>query len=454
MISRLARIQLVVFAVIAVLGVVYVGVQYVGLGRLFIHPYRVSAHFVSYSGLYAGAEVDARGIKVGTVHGIELDPAGGVIAELDIDHGKHVSATTVAAIVDRSALGEEYVALSPTTSAGPYLHGGSQIVRARTSVPVATVQLLSDLESLTTSLPKADLATDLRELDAAFAGTGPALGSLLDSTSVLARTGVADLQQTIALLDASRTVLGTQDQTNGEVYNDLQQLASLTKNLRTLDPTFVQSFGRGIDASAQVTDLLKDNQSALPVLLNSLITVNGVLDPRLAAVRKTLVTYPYVIEYGFSEGRYCDSYNTTTGAPVASSCHYDPTTGLPVYSVHFGSENAPAGQSGDGPCTQGYENTKHYTPDGKPIDGVGPHETSSTPINAGGHCTASPHSPTPNVRGAQNVATDSGQGVTTAGFFDPATGTYVASTGQTTRIVGPTTQGGLADLLEAPMVTG
>jgi phospholipid/cholesterol/gamma-HCH transport system substrate-binding protein len=252
----------------------------------------------------------------------------------------------------------------------------------------------------------------------------------------LTTSALADIQNTISLLQSSKTVLDTQVASSADITAFSTHLASLVGALRSVDPQLALLFSNGVDAATQVTDLLDSTQQALPVLLNSLITLADVADGRIPQIRKVLVTFPYVVENGLTLLRYCDTIDVKTGK--ASGCHYDPKTGLPIYSAHFGLQLAPI----PAPCTKGYEGTKKFLPNGQPLSGSGPNESANQPANTKAICTASPTSGTPNVRGAQNAQ---GASAVTAAYYDPVSGTVVTDDGATF-IVSPTTAAAPDDL--------
>jgi phospholipid/cholesterol/gamma-HCH transport system substrate-binding protein len=420
---KLVRRQVFGFIAVAVLVVGYILINYIGLGDVLRPSFTVHAHFKDSGGIFVGAEVDERGIRVGEVSNMKVSPDG-VIVDLKLDSGTKVSTALTAAVSDRSALGEQFVQLTPTTDQGPYLRSGSVIAVSETSIPVATETLLTDLDGFAASVPAKSLQTVLKELGTAFGGLGPQLQTLLDSSSKLTDSALADVKNTIALLQASRTVLDTQVASSADISAFSTHLASLADDLRSLDPTLALLFSNGVDAAAQVTNLLDATQQALPVLLNNLITIADVADNRIPQIRKVLVTFPYSIENGLTLLRYCDTIDPKTGK--GSNCHYDPKTGLPIYSAHFGLQLSPL----PAPCTQGYGGTKKYLPNGQPADGNGPSETRSTPANANAICTASPTSGTPNVRGAQNAqSAQTASTNTTAAYYDPVSGTIVMADG-------------------------
>jgi len=149
MILRRTKIQLLVFALITLLGVSFVGAKYAQLDRL-VRPttYTVVAHFRDSGGMYAGGMVAYRGVRVGEVGRLVLT-RDGVDAYLDIDKGwdDKIPADTLAVVDNRSAVGEQYVDLQPRSECGPYLRDGSQIAPADTRIPLPTQKLLGDLST-------------------------------------------------------------------------------------------------------------------------------------------------------------------------------------------------------------------------------------------------------------------------------------------------------------------
>src|SRR6516225_10415324 len=87
MLTRTTRIQLVVFAVIAVLVIGYTGFHYANLGRLFGARgyYTVQMELASAGGIFPQADVTYRGVSVGRVGVVRLTPTG-VEADLKISN--------------------------------------------------------------------------------------------------------------------------------------------------------------------------------------------------------------------------------------------------------------------------------------------------------------------------------------------------------------------------------
>ena len=246
-----------------------------------------------------------------------------------------------------------------------------------------------------------------------------------------------------ALIDDAATVLDTQVELGPQTTTYLREIASLTATLRELDPTFDEVFVHGIRAGAEVTNLLRDNQAALPILLTNLLAVTDVAGSKLPALRKTLVVFPWVIEMNASLIRYCDEIDPQTGKPIQSTCQYD-ENGKPVYSAHFALQLPELpGKAPYLPCVKGYEGTVKYHPNGDPM-GSGKREPRDSPPNRNVRCAASPTDPdSPNVRGSQNAhdyGSSEGRSAPNGGvaLYNPNNGMVAAPGGTTYHLTGAT----------------
>ena len=180
--------------------------NYVGLFKGFLSgaSCTVYANFPDSGGIFSNAEVTYRGVAIGRVSSLKL-LKNGVQVALDIDDctGAKVPVNTAAAVSDRSVIGEQYVNLIPPNDNAPYLKGGETIPQSRTSIPLPAEALLTNLDSLVTSVDLPALRTTVSELYKAFANRGPDLGSLLDSQQQLLNAAEQNLPQTVALIEQS-----------------------------------------------------------------------------------------------------------------------------------------------------------------------------------------------------------------------------------------------------------
>jgi phospholipid/cholesterol/gamma-HCH transport system substrate-binding protein len=364
-ITRKIKMQLLVFLLVAVAGIVYTGLRYAGLdAALGIGGYPVTVQLGEGGGLFTNAEVTYRGMPVGSVTGMHLT-ADGVSADLRI----HSDAPSIpddlqAVVTDRSAVGEQYLDLRPATASGPYLRAGSVIARNRTALPPSTQSVLTGLDTFTRSVPTDDLRTVVDELGTAFGGTGPQLQTLLDSSQILITDANTHLPQTVRLLQDGNTVLTTQNQQASAITSFSTDLAALAGRLKRSDPDLRRLIGTAPQLADQVTGLLTESGSNLSVLIANLLTTSNVVGARLDGLEMALVAYP-----SLAAGSY-------TVAPGDGTVHF----GLALNLF-----DPP-------PCIKGYESTPRRS-------GL---DTAPTAPNTQVYCAEPPGSPVA-VRGAQNA---------------------------------------------------
>jgi phospholipid/cholesterol/gamma-HCH transport system substrate-binding protein len=302
MISRTTKLQLLVFGVIALLGLTFTGARYANLGRLvpgYDKGYLVSADFRDSGGVFVGSQVTNRGVSIGTVEKLTLLPDGVRVA-MRIKPGSKIPSPTKASVGNRSAIGEQYVDLLPQSDGPDVLHNGDVIPMSETSIPIQPTQLVVNLDRLVRSVDLADVATVLDELAKAFQGSGDDLQRLIDAGDQLTQAATQHLPQTLDLIHDSGTVLDTQRDVAGAFRSYNADLAQLTTTLRSSDPDFRKLFATGTDAARTATSFLQANDTNLSVLLGNLVFVAQVQKVRIPALRQILVLYPNVVAGGFT----------------------------------------------------------------------------------------------------------------------------------------------------------
>ena len=328
MIRRTVKFQLAAFVVISLVGIFYVGTNYIGLHLFSAGPYTVKLQLASSGGIFSNAEVTERGVTVGRVGAMKVNDDG-VLVDLKIDHGKKIPADVHATVANLSAVGEQYVDLTPQTDDGPYLKAGDTIPKSATTLPLDDATMLLDLDKLVTSVDRTHLATVIDELGKGFNDVGPALQQLIDNGNALTEQAIQTLPEQLSLIDKSRTVLDTQNDVAGELKTWAATFASFSDQLRESDPDLRGVLDHGVTASHELAGLLRDNEGVLPTLLGNLITVNQIQAVRLPYVRATLELFPSLTSGG---------YFVTPGDGTA----------------HFGMVT----DNTSSPCTQGYQSTK------------------------------------------------------------------------------------------------
>ena len=367
MITRRTKFQLMIFVLITLLGVTFVGARYAKLNRLFFDDaYTVVAHFPESGGIFAGGEVSYRGVQVGRVDKLVLTDSG-VDVYLDIENGyDQIPSDTLAVVGNRSAVGEQYVELQPQADEGPYLSNDSEIDEEDTRTPIATETLLTNLSNTVSSVDQDALRTTVEEFGAAFGGTGEDLQTIIDSGNSFIQVANQNFDVTAALIRDSNTVLTGQLASESALRNFATQLSQFSGTLAGADGDLRRLIETGSATANQLRTFLEDNRVELGELINNLVTTGDVIVKHLNGVAQVLSIYPYVVEGGFT---------------VASK---SPDTGL--YDAHFGMiiTDTPV-------CHRGYEGT-----DTRP-----PQDGSNRPMNENARCTEPPAMS--NARGSQNL---------------------------------------------------
>ncbi|MFU8854633.1 MCE family protein [Micromonospora sp. SL1-18] len=300
MIGRTAKLQVIAFVLVSVLGIGYVGIRYVGLGdRLLGVGYVVHVDLARAGGLFDNAPVTYRGVPVGRVTAVELR-RDGVRADLRIDRGVRVPDALRAVVTQRSAVGEQYLDLRPDRDGGPYLADGAVIPADRTGLPLAPETLLTNLDALVRSVDPDDLAVLITELGAAFEGNEQALARILDAGDALLTEADTHLPETLTLIRDARTVLTTQAESAEALRRWSAGLAQLAATVRAADPDLRRLLATGPPAGAELRALLRGLDPDIGTLLSNLVTVNGIAARRLPGIEQLLVTYPIVVAGGFT----------------------------------------------------------------------------------------------------------------------------------------------------------
>jgi phospholipid/cholesterol/gamma-HCH transport system substrate-binding protein len=368
MITRRTKVQLLVFAIITLLGVSYVGARYARLDRVFIDDtYTVVAHFADSGGAFAGAEVSYRGVRVGEVSEMVLTDDG-VDIHLDIDKEQdRIPADSLALVGNRSAVGEQYVELQPQVDDGPFLEDRSQIAMDRTRTPIMTDTLLTHLSETVRSVDEKDLQTVTTEFGAAFGGAGQDLQTIIDSGTSFIDAADANFEITTKLIRDGNVVLNGQIASESALRSFARDLSTFSTSLAGSDKDLRSVIDNGSATATQLRTFIEDNEVQLGELINNLVTTGEVVVKNIKGVEQPLVIYPYVVEGGFT---------------VVSRT---PATGN--YDAHFGMvlTQDPA------VCHAGYESTDTRLP----ADGE------NRPMNTAARCTE-PASQS-NARGGQHA---------------------------------------------------
>ena len=470
MLTRRIKIQIAVFAVIANAAIAAVFFGYLQVQSTFfgIGRYTVTVQLPQAGGLYPGGNVTYRGVTVGRVQDVRLTNTGAE-AVLQMNSNIDIPATDLAAEVHSvSAVGEQYVALTPHSRTGPKLKNGDVIPVNHSSVPPDINSLVAATNRGLQAIPHDNLKTVVDESYVAFGGLGPELSRLLKGTTSLAIDARNNLDSLTTLIDESKPLLDSQTDSSDAVQAWASNLANISKQLQTNDAAVAGVINKGAPAAEETRQLFDRLQPTLPIVLANLVSVGEVGVAYRADLEQLLVILPAATAGGLAtilpdrniKSSYPGlnlSFNLNLNLPPACTTGYLPAQQMrsPTFEDH------PDRPPGDLYCripqdaalnVRGARNYPCETRPGKRAPTVKMCESDEeyVPLNEGYNWKGDPNStlsgqdipqPPPGTRpgtsakpstaGATSPAPPASPPAPIAfAEYDPATGTYVGPDGQ------------------------
>ena len=367
MLTRFVRIQLAIFAIASIVGVLVMVFVYMqtptllGIGRI-----SVTLQLPTSGGLYRFSNVTYRGVEVGKVTRMDVSRTQAT-ATLSLGTSPKIPADLVAEVRSVSAVGEQYVELMPRTDSPPYLKDGSVIAMADTKIPQAVGPMLDQVSTLVNSFPKDQLSGLVNESFDAFNGAGFDLGSLFDSSAKISGDLNKVGDESSTLVEDSGPLLDSQAQTTDSLRLWARSLAGVTGQVVTNDQQVRTLLREGPPAANEVSRLFDQVKPTLPILLANLTTIGQVGVTYHPSLEQVLVLLPPFV-----------------GDVLASAPENNPT-GMALGDFRI--------QLGDGPpCTVGFL---------PPSQWRSPADTSEMDTPDGLYCKLPQDSPIV-VRGARN----------------------------------------------------
>ncbi|MGI5127521.1 MlaD family protein [Pseudonocardia sp. CA-107938] len=291
MTDRGTIVKVVAFFVIGMLAAVLVGAQTLSRDVLG-GGIRVAVAMPSAGGLLPNSLVTYRGVKVGTVAGVDVRPDGSaVVATLSLTTDLAIPASTRAVVTQDTPVAISHLDLRPDTVAGPYLQDGATLAHAA-ELPVPLEQLLAGTVGLLRTVDTDDLHTTTDELAAALQGTGPQLQNLLANAATLADTADQITPKVVDLTEKGNRLL----EPTARLVSRLPEFAAALRTLGDGVAGNLDEVSTVVDSGTELADvltpLLHDDQESLAALLANGAAVGQVLAVRTEALRTGFTTIP------------------------------------------------------------------------------------------------------------------------------------------------------------------
>jgi phospholipid/cholesterol/gamma-HCH transport system substrate-binding protein len=293
--ARPVWIQLAILAAITLVAVSVMAFGFVKVPALFgIGRYTVSVELPASGGLYPTSVVTYRGSEIGRVKSIDVDHDG-VRAVLTLDSATKVPADVSAAVHSRSAVGEQFLELTPkpdTPANASMLRDGDVIPIGNTQIPADIGHLLDATNRALKAIPPDNLRTVVDEADKAVGGLGPELSRIVDGSTALAIESGKSVDQISQLIDQSPPVLNSQVQTTDSIATWAQRMASITGQFKAQDAAFADLLTVGAPALNEGKALFDRVAPALPLLLANLVSLGHIAVTYRNDLEQLLVLFP------------------------------------------------------------------------------------------------------------------------------------------------------------------
>ncbi|QLL05273.1 MCE family protein [Mycobacterium vicinigordonae] len=260
----------------------------------------VVAYFDNSNGVFAGDDVQIRGVPVGKILKIEPQPLQSKIS-FWFDHRHKVPADAAAAILSPQLVTGRAIQLTPPYTGGPTMTSGAVIARERTVVPVEWDDLRTQLQRLTELLKPAEdgfstLGALINTAADNLRGQGPTI-----------RDTIIKLSQTVSMLGDHSSDIFTTVKNLSTLVSALKDSADLLEqlnhNLAAVTSVLADDPGKvGVaadDLNAVVSDVqsfASENSDAIGTTSDRLTSISTMLVESLDDIKQTLHISPTVLQ--------------------------------------------------------------------------------------------------------------------------------------------------------------
>jgi phospholipid/cholesterol/gamma-HCH transport system substrate-binding protein len=261
-----------------------------GVGR-----YHVTLELPTSGGLYVTSVVTYRGAEIGRVTSVDVT-RDGVRAVLTLNSSTKIPSDVTAAVHSRSAIGEQFVELTPQAGAAgdtaAPLGDGDDIPAGKVQTPPDIGSLLDATNRALQAIPHDNLRTVVDEAAKAVGGLGPELSRIVDGSTALAIEGGKTIDPLGQLIDQSPPVLNSQVQTSDSIATWAAHTASIFGQLKAQNTAFGDLLNQGGPGLSEGKALLDRVAPALPTLLANLVSLGTIAVTYRSDLEQLLVLYP------------------------------------------------------------------------------------------------------------------------------------------------------------------
>lgn len=243
-------------------------------------------------GMDPRSDVKIRGVTVGGVQSVTLQPDGRAKVRFRVQKGVRIPTSAVARIEPVSVFGPKDLLIEPGTGegTGPYLQAGGAVTQTKDP------QDLSDTAwpayRLTQAIDPQDVATVLHTFSQGLSGEGPALRRTIDNGSKLiglAHDNRQQIRQLIADVAGISDTMANRGDTLVGIASDFNQLSpvitdrpdkidelltgasKLSDNVGNILDKHGTDIGKLVDGAGRAVDVFYEQRRNIPVMLDGLV---------------------------------------------------------------------------------------------------------------------------------------------------------------------------------------
>ncbi|TDC65007.1 MCE family protein [Actinomadura sp. GC306] len=222
-------------------------------------------------GLDDQSDVKIRGIDVGNVEEITLDPDGAARVRIRLDDGVRMPASGALAIQPLSVFGPKFIDLEPGAGeeSGPYLPPGATVTRTR--VPPELSDMAAPAHELLDAIDPEDVTTLLRTFAQGLDGRGPQLARTIDDGATLLTASTRRIRDLRTLIGDTAALGATLDESGADIVRLAGALNVIDPILVSDPAAFEATLTRTSRLSAEITALLRANPGAPGAIISSVV---------------------------------------------------------------------------------------------------------------------------------------------------------------------------------------
>ena len=235
----------------------------------------VYAIFEDGGGVFTNQEVTYRGITIGQVGELRVVPEG-VKIELLINDGEQIPKEDLEArVMFKSAVGEQFVELEPTSDNAPYLEDGDTIPLSNTDIPVSTQSLLATLEKVLRGVPPEALQGAVDNLGKGLTGRGEDIARIIESTAELSELFAKRAPETVGILRNGTKVGGAFIKSREDFIEAISTLVPVSQSLADNTGNLHRLLIGANLTSDEVLALLREDRPNIDAFLRTFADVNA-----------------------------------------------------------------------------------------------------------------------------------------------------------------------------------